>query len=412
MTSDQSPRPAFDLVGALTRMVETGASDMHLKAGNRPLVRLDGKLVALDPDTEPLRPRDTEGVLQTLLSPHLLAEFERRHELDFAHGVRGLGRFRVNAYRQRGTIALVLRAVSGAVPTLEELGLPDVVRVLTENERGLVLVTGTPGSGRSTTVAAMLEHINTTMSKHVVTIEDPIEFLFKDNRSSIDQREVGVDTESFMTALRQVMRQDPDVIFIAELRDAETAAMALAAAASGHLVISTLLAPEVPDAVNRLMELFAADEHVAIRATLADQLRGIIAQQLVPTVEAGKHVAVTEVMTMTSRTRDALLSPRGTSELGSLLRDDETHGMHTFTQSLHHATTTGQISMSVAMTHTSHPHDLRLLVGAAEQRASAPALAPAPTAPVAAEPAEPPADAYAPRPNGEPVRFSTPPPGR
>src|SRR4051794_21524867 len=385
MTSDQSPRPAFDLVGELTRMVETGASDMHLKAGNRPLVRVDGKLVALDPDSEPLRPRDTEGVLQTLLSPNLLAEFERSHELDFAHGVRGLGRFRVNAYRQRGTIALVLRAVSGAVPTLEQLGLPDVVRVLAEKQRGLVLVTGTPGSGRSTTIAAMLEHINTTMHKHVVTIEDPIEFLFKDNRSSIDQREVGVDTESFMTALRQVMRQDPDVIFIAELRDAETAAMALAAAASGHLVISTLLAPEVPDAVNRLMELFAADEHISIRATLADQLRGIVAQQLVPTVEAGKHLAVTEVMTMTSRTRDALLSPRGTSELGSLLRDDETHGMHTFTQSLPRATTPGQISMSVAMPHTPPPHALPLRAGAAARRASPPE----PPARVVIQPAEP-----------------------
>jgi twitching motility protein PilT len=409
MTSDQSTRPAFDLVGALTRMVESGASDMHLKAGNRPLVRVDGNLVALDPDSEPLRPRDTEGVLQTLLSPHLLAEFERCHELDFAHGVRGLGRFRVNAYRQRGTIALVLRAVSGAVPTLAELGMPDVVRGLAEQQRGLVLVTGMPGSGRSTTIAAMLEHINTTMAKHVVTIEDPIEFLFKDNRSSIDQREVGVDTESPMTALRQVMRQDPDVIFVAELRDAELATMALAAAASGHLVISTLHAPEVPDAVNRLMELFAADEHVSIRATLADHLRGIVAQQLVPTVEPGEHVAVTEVMTMTSRTRDALLSQRGTSELASLMRDDEAHGMHTFTQSLHHATTTGRISMTVAMAHTSHPHDLRLLAGAAEQRPSAPEPEPEPA--VAAEPAEPRPDAYAPRPNGDAARVSTPPPG-
>jgi twitching motility protein PilT len=408
MTLDQPATPSFDLDAALTRMVEAGASDLHLKAGNRPLVRVDGKLVALDPAAEPLRPRDTESVLQSLLSAHLLSEFERCHELDFAHGVHGLGRFRVNAYRQRGTVALVLRAVARAVPTIEELGLPDIVRRFAEEERGLILVTGVPGSGRSTTVAAMLEHINLTVSKHVVTIEDPIEFLFKDNMASIDQREVGVDTASFTTALRQVLRQDPDVIFVGELRDAETAEMALAAAAEGHLVLSTLEAAEVPDAVNGFLDLFGPDEHVLIRPLLAANLKGIVAQRLVPMVEPAKRLAVTEVLTITDRVRDALLNPRGTSELVSIIAGGEAHGMHTSTQALHRATTAGLISMSVALAHTSHPHDLRLLAQAGEQRERAPEPPP-PVEPVV----EPPAEVPVQQPAAAPAPWaSTPPPFR
>ncbi len=372
MSTDPPTGTPFDPIAALTRMVQTGASDLHLKAGNRPLIRVDGELVALDADAAPLMPRDTEHVLRSLLPAHLLSEFERCKELDFAHGVRGLGRFRINAYRQRGTIALVMRAVSGAVQTIDDLGLPDVVRRLVEEERGLLLVTGTPGSGRSTTVAAMIEHINTTSAKHVVTIEDPIEYLFKDNLASIDQREVGVDTTSFATAMRQVLRQDPDVIFVGELRDAETAAMALAAAEAGHLVVSTLQAADVPDAINRLLELFESDEHANVRPMLAETLQGIVSQRLVPTVKPGGHVAVTEVLTVTNRVRDALLHSRAMTELAAIIADGGAHGMHTFAQSLYYATTRGQISMRVALAHTSHPHDLRLLAAAKEHPPTTP----------------------------------------
>ena len=364
------------MLSALTRMVETGASDLHLKAGNRPLIRVDGTLVVLDEDAAPLQPRDTEGVLQNLLSPHLLAEFERSKELDFAHGVRGLGRFRVNAYRQRGTIALVLRAVSGTVQTIDELGLPDIVRRLAEEERGIVLVTGPPASGKSTTVAAMLEHINSTVCKHVVTIEDPIEYLFRDKLASIDQREVGVDTQSYATALRQVVRQDPDVIFVGEMREADTVTMALAAAEAGHLVLSTLQTADVPEAINRIMELFEPDEHLSLRATLAVALKGIICQRLVPTTKPGGRMAVTEVLTISDRVRDAFLNPRGTTELAAIIADGEAHGMHTFTQALYDAIQRGQISMRVALAHTTHPHDLRLLAAANEQ--PAPLAVPAP----------------------------------
>jgi twitching motility protein PilT len=403
MTSDHAVMPSFDMVAALERMVATGASDLHLKAGNRPLIRVNGSLVPLDEGAAPLRPRDTEGVLQNLLSPHLLAEFERCKELDFAHGVRGLGRFRVNAYRQRGTIALVLRAVSGTVHTIDELGLPDIVRRLAEEDHGIVLVTGPPGSGKSTTVAAMLEHINATVCKHVVTIEDPIEYLFKDNLASIDQREVGVDTESVAAALRQVVRQDPDVIFISELRDAETVSTALAAAEAGLLVVSTLHTTEVPDAIHRIMELFEPDEHINIRAMLAASLKGIICQRLVPTIKPGGHVAVTEVLTTSDRVRDAFINPRGTSELAAIIADGEAHGMHTFTQTLYHAIERGQIAMRVALAHTSHPHELRLLAAADEHPVKTPEAHPA-------APDEPDADSREPTSALPPRPASVPPP--
>jgi len=405
MTASQSTTTPFDPVAALARMVQAGASDLHLKAGNRPLIRVDGQLVALDKDAEPLTPRDTEHVLRSLLPAHLLSEFERCNELDFAHGVRGLGRFRVNAYRQRGTIALVLRAVSGAVQTIDELGLPEVVRRLAGTGGGLVLVTGTPGSGRSTTVAAMIEHINSTMRKHVVTIEDPIEYLFRDNMASIDQREVGVDTASFATAMRQVLRQDPDVIFVGELRDAETAAMAFGAAEAGHLVLSTLHAPDVAGAINRVVELFEADERASVRAMLAGTVKGIIAQRLVPTIKAGGCVAVTEVLTITDRVRDAFLSSRAVTELAGIIADGEVHGMHTFAQALYDATKCGQISMRVALAHTSHPHDLQLLAAANEHPAPVPAHPTGAAEPASDLPTQVSSAASA-------RRFSAPPPSR
>ena len=403
MTSGRSSTVSFDLLPALARMVELGASDLHLKAGNRPLIRVDGELIALDEDAATLTPSDTENALQGLLSSHLIAQFERGNELDFAHGVAGLGRFRVNAYRQRGTIALVVRAVARTVRTIDELRLPAAVRRLAEFDAGVVIISGTPASGKSTTIAAMLEHINTTMRKHVVTIEDPIEYLFKDKLASIDQREVGVDTASFGVALRQVVRQDPDVIFVGELRDAETVAAAFAAAQEGHLVLTTLQSSDVTDSIDRITELFEPDEQVNVRELLASVLKGIVSQRLVPTIKPGGSLAVTEVMTVTDRVRDALLHPRGTAEIPGILAHGELNGMHTFAQSLYQATQTGQISMRAALAHASHPHDLRLLA-AADERPQVPA---AESTQAEADPVElGVADVFA------PVRASVPPPIR
>ncbi len=414
------PEPTFDVVAALSRMVDAGASDLLLKAGNRPLIRVDGQLVALDRDGAELRPRDTEHVLESLLPTHRIADFERSNELDFAYGVRGLGRFRVNAYRQRGTIALVLRAVSAAVATIAELGLPEVTQRLAEESRGLVLVTGTAGSGRSTTVAAMLAHINATAHQHIITIEDPIEYLFRDDRASIDQREVGVDTESVQTALRQVVRQNADVIFVDGLRDAETVATACAAADAGHLVISTLVATDAPDAVNRLVDLFEPEAHHDARAMLASALKGVICQRLVPTTQPGRRVAVTEVMTVTQRVHDALLNPRRSAELAGIIAEGAIDGMHTFAQAFHETTVNGRVALHVALRYTSNPQDLKLLAATsahahaavAEERPQV-AVAELPGPPIAEPPRAPSREPAVAGAAMDPARpASTPPPSR
>ena len=404
------PAP-FDLLDTLQRLVQLGASDLHVKAGNRPLVRIGGRLEALDENAPRLTPADAERALHSLLPARRTSDFEQRNELDFAYSAPGLGRFRINAYRQRGSIALVLRVVTGNVQTIEALGLPDVVRTLAEAERGIVLVTGAAGAGKSTTVAAMLEHINTTTSKHVVTIEDPIEYLFKDKRSSIDQREVGPDTESFQVALRQVMRQDTDVIFIGEMRDADTVATALAAAESGQLVLSTVNSADAGETINRLMDFFEPHQQLQQRAMLAGTLKGIISQRLVPSQDGIDRVAVTEVLTMAGRVRDVIVSPQLSGQLPQLIAEGGAQGMHTFDQALLDAVKRGIISMEVAIRHATNPHDLKLRA-APDKQAPTPAPEPEPEpepepapAPVAEVPPRP-----APRPSGSPGHPSVGPP--
>src|SRR3954452_17522983 len=240
-----------DLAQILIDAVSRGASDIVIKAGKSPLARIAGELVRLYRDAPALMPPDTEAMVRQLMPEFRIREFENEQEADFAYAVPSLGRFRVNAFRQRGSVSLVLRAIPMDPPDFDDLGLPDVVRTLAEEERGIVLVTGTTGSGKSTTLAAMISHINKTMAKHIVTIEDPIEYLYRDERSGINQREVGMDTASFKRALRRVLRQDPDVILIGEMRDEETVQTALSAAETGHLVFSTLHTADAAETVNR-----------------------------------------------------------------------------------------------------------------------------------------------------------------
>jgi twitching motility protein PilT len=230
----------FDLQEALRTLVQSEGSDLHLKASSRPLSRVHGRLAPME-QYEPLTPEDTEAALRTMLTdPAKLAEFDGEGEVDFAYAVRGLARFRVNGFRQRGSISIAARVIPFSVRTVDELGLPPVIRELAEEERGLILLTGTTGSGKSTTLAAIIDHINGTKSRHIVTIEDPIEYLHTDRSSIINQREVGMDTASFARAMRRVLRQDPDVILIGEMRDEETVRTALSAAETGHLVLSTV----------------------------------------------------------------------------------------------------------------------------------------------------------------------------
>jgi twitching motility protein PilT len=352
----------FDLAIALTQVVDRGASDLHLKVGNRPLIRLEGRLDWLNPAIEPLSAWHTEEILHQLLPESRIKEFEASNELDFAYTAPGLGRFRVNAYRQRGSIALVLRVVPNTIRTIEQLGLPEIVRHLAEEEHGIVLVTGTTGSGKSTTMAAMIDHVNRTMRKHVVTIEDPIEFVHTDETSSIDQREVGSDTASFPTALRQVMRQDPDIIFIGEMRDEESVRVALSAADTGHLVLATLHTADAAESISRILDVLPGSEQQQARVLLAGTLKGIVSQRLVRRPDGKSRTAITEILVMTGRVHDRIVDADKTAELADVIAEGEYYGMHSFDQSLCEHVRAGTIALEDALTHASRPHDLKLLI--------------------------------------------------
>jgi twitching motility protein PilT len=294
--------------------------------------------------------------------PEHLKEFDAENEVDFAYAVKGLARFRVNAFRQRGSVSLVMRTIPCAVKTVEELGLPAVIRELAEEERGLILLTGTTGSGKSTTLAAIIDHINTTKSKHIVTIEDPIEYLHPDKTSIINQREVGTDTGSFGRAMRRVLRQDPDVILIGEMRDEETVRTALSAAETGHLVLSTVHTLDAPESINRIIDFFQPHEQSQARAMLAGTLKGVVSQRLVPTPDRSGRVAVCEILRMTGRARDMVLDPDQTDELKEVIKEGAYYGMQTFDQALLHHFKAGTVAMEDALQVATSPHDFKLLV--------------------------------------------------
>jgi twitching motility protein PilT len=262
--------------------VRKEGSDLHLKVGSRPNARIHGRLEPIE-DYDLIHPEDTERVLKEMLvDPDKLAAFDDQNEVDFAYAVEGLERFRVNAFRQRGSVSIVARMIPFAVRTLDELGLPAVMTELADEERGLILLTGTTGSGKPTTLAAMIDQINDTKPRHIVTIEDPIEYMHTDRTSIINQRKVGMDTESFKRAMRRVLRQDPDAILIGEMRDEETVRSALSAAETDHLVLSTVHTLDAPETVNRIIDFFPLHEQSQARAMLAGTLKGVISQRLVP----------------------------------------------------------------------------------------------------------------------------------
>jgi twitching motility protein PilT len=367
MTPDAGPTgpsQPFDLTEALSLLISLGGSDLCVKAGNRPLARVDGELRWLDPEARKLGPEDTMEVLHSVLPDARVKEFETLHEIDFAYSIPKLGRFRVNGYLQRGAVSMVFRLVPHAIRSLEELGLPDVIRSLAEEERGVILVTGTTGCGKSTTLAAMIEHINETAFKHIVTIEDPIEYLHSDRRSAIDQRELGSDTDSFEIALRRVLRQDPDVILIGEMRDETTVRTALAAAETGHLVLSTVHAMDAPETISRILDFFPPAQQQQARAMLAGTIRAIISQRLVPRAGGQGRIAIAEILTMTGRVHDLILDAQRTGELTDVIAEGAYYGMQTFDQALYAALRAGIVSMDDALHFATRPHDLKLLVGA------------------------------------------------
>ena len=354
----------FDLHEALRYVVENDGSDLHVKVPARPMARFRGHLEPQPQYQEALTPAEAERVLRQMLAEHSdkMAAFDSENEIDFSYTVPDLARFRVNAFRQRGSVSIVARVIPFTVRTIAELGLPSVIEQVADEERGLILLTGTTGSGKSTTLAAIINFINQSKARHIVTIEDPIEYLHRDIQSIINQREVGMDTESFGRAMRRVLRQDPDVILIGEMRDEETVRTALSAAETGHLVLSTVHTLDAAESVNRIIDFFQPHEQTQARAMLAGTLRAVVSQRLVQTVDRKARVAVCEILRMTGRARDMIIDPEQTDRLREVIAEGAYYGMQTFDQALLEHYQGGRVSMEDAMRVASSPHDFKLLV--------------------------------------------------
>jgi twitching motility protein PilT len=346
-------------------MFTSGGSDLHIKVPAPPMMRLNGVLTPI-PDTDKVMPDDALGVLAHITKdkPEKFKEFEANGEVDFAYPLPGVARFRVNAFTQRGSCSIVMRAIGIDIKTVDELMLPPAVKRLAEEERGVILVTGTTGSGKSTTLAAMIKHINDREAKHIITLEDPIEFLHRDSQSIIQQREIGADTASFGAALRRILRQDPDVILIGEMRDEETVQTALSSAETGHLVFSTLHTLNATETINRIIDFFPLHQNKQVRAMLAGTLKGIISQRLVRTVDGKGRVPIVEVMVATNRIKDMIEDPEQTGKIEEAIAEGAYYGMQTFDQALLTHLKAGNISMEEAMKAATSPNDFKLSVAA------------------------------------------------
>lgn len=343
----------------LEELVQLGASDLHLKPGIPPVVRLNGSLQRLNHAAP--TPKDMEEVARQILTPTQREAFESTKEVDFAFGVAGLARFRANCYVQRNTIAMVFRHVPVVIKSVEELKLPPVIGDLALKPRGMILVTGTVGSGKSTTLAAMVKQINRQLNASVITIEDPIEFLHRDEKSIINQREVGSDTASYHEALRHVLRQDPDVILIGEIRDEETMEIALKAADTGHLVLSTLHTIDAMQTVNRVISFFPPHQHQEIRYLMASTVQAVISQRLLPFAQGDGMVPAVEVMISTGTIRECIMNPEKTPLITQTIREGVTqHKMQSFDQALMKLYQEKAITLDDALRASSNPHELTL----------------------------------------------------
>jgi twitching motility protein PilT len=352
---DETIVPEFN--SWLEELVAKNGSDLHVKVGSAPMVRLTHGLVRLDRD--PLSPIETQAIADGVVPEDRKALFKERGEVDFAYSVANVGRFRANVFRQRGSVSMVLRKLRFGGPSFDEIGLPDVVRTLADEHRGLILVTGPTGSGKTTTLAAMIGYLNATKPVHIVTVEDPIEVLHKDEVASINQREIGQDTNDFLSALRAALRQDPDVILIGEMRDTETVRAALQAAETGHLVMSTLHTQDATETVNRVIDFFPPHQQKQIRLSLAGTLRGIICQRLVPSVDGGRIPAL-EILVNTGRVAERIADDEKTSEIEEVVAEGGYYGMMTFDQALLRLIQEGRVSVEDAMQAVSSVHDFEL----------------------------------------------------
>jgi twitching motility protein PilT len=360
----------MELNELLRSAVVLGASDIHLKIGQPPILRRDGALGPMD-GWPALGEDDLEGVLLTVgaIAQHKVDSFRETGDLDIAYQSDDLPRFRVNAFRQRGNTSFAFRVIPKSVPSFEKLSLPPGVQKLADEHRGLVLVTGATGSGKTTTLAAMIDYMNRTRQQHIVTIEDPIEILHPDHSSIVNQREVGLDTTDFMQALRRALRQDPDVILIGELRDAETAQTALQAAESGHLVLSTMHTVDAAETVGRMVEFFPGQKQPMIRSIMAGVLRGVISQRLLPKVDGGR-VAAVEVMVTNSRIADLIRENRS-EEITDAIEEGSFFDMQTFTQALIDHVLSGGVDREIAANAATNRHDFLVSLDQALKRQAA-----------------------------------------
>ena len=357
--SPAAAAPGFNFKQAISQMVQRSASDLLLKVGRPPAIRLNGELNSLN--MQPLRPEDLKALAEQIMTPRQIKEFAERKEADFAIGVPGVGRFRTNIYQQRGTLAFALRSIPYEVKTIQELNLPGVLEEIALKPRGLVLVTGVTGSGKSTALAAMLNHINRHRRVNIITIEDPIEFLHRDAMSNISQREVGSDTLSFGTALRHVLRQDPDVILIGEIRDQETLDTALKAADTGHLVFSTLHTTDATQSINRVLSFYPPHQHTEIRSVLSTALAAIISLRLVPRSDGRGRVPACEVLINTAAVAENIRDVAKALNIPDLIAEGSmSYRMQTFDQSLMGWYKQGVISYESALFYATNPSEFAL----------------------------------------------------
>lgn len=353
---------SVDINELLKKAVQMGASDLHIKVGSVPIIRLDGELTTLSGEKR-LTLEDTTNIASTIMNEAQKEAFKKKNEIDISYSIPGFGRFRCNTFVQRGTIGIVFRVIPTKIPDIEQLYLPPVLKKIALEPRGLILVTGTTGSGKTTTLASMIEFINLNRTNNIITIEDPIEFLFRDKSSIISQREIGSDTESFSKALRSALRQDPDVILVGEMRDFETIQTALVAAETGHLVLSTLHTVDATETVNRIIAVFPPYQHKQVRMQLASILKAIISMRLVPRADGKGRVPAVEVLIGTSTIKDCVEDPDKTKLIPDFIAQGYTqYGMQTFDQSLFDLYKNGLITYEDALQRATKPDDFVLKI--------------------------------------------------
>ncbi|MBN2644898.1 MAG: type IV pilus twitching motility protein PilT [Desulfuromonadaceae bacterium] len=350
----------MDINEILGMAIRAKASDIHIKAGLPPVYRIDGTLRPL-PNAERLTPEEIRKMAYAMMNDRQREQFEQKHQIDLSYGVQGLGRFRVNMFTQRSSISAVMRSIPFNVQTIEDLHLPPIIKKLTTERRGLILVTGTTGSGKSTTLASMIDAINANRTEHIITIEDPIEFLHRDKKSIINQRELGVDTDSFADALKAALRQDPDIILVGEMRDFETIETAITAAETGHLVLSTLHTVDAQESINRIVGVFPPFQQRQIRLQLSAILKGVVSQRLVPRADGKGRVPAVEVMVSTARIRELIDDKEKTKLIRDTIQQGyQAYGMQTFDQSLMGLLSKKFITYDEALRQASNPDDFRL----------------------------------------------------